>query len=307
MKPKNNTIMTNNTANTGLKVALGIAIALFIGLGVFSSSLYTEKKENEKVLVDEKTKVIKELDQMLAKYKVAMSDNTVVNQNLVEAKERIEGILDSLKVSETNVKSLWRYKKKYLALQEEMNYILSENDKLKVENHMLATTLDSTKIDFATKLEAKTVFTDSLLVQNSALADVLESAAVLSANGIKVFGVIERSSGKQIPTERARRSDKIRVCFTIAKNRLVEAGDKELFVQVIDPKNNILGANEQVVFGEETLNYSLISKFHYENESLPICEYIAKKNEKDDFEKGMYKVNVFNGKELITTTQFTMR
>ena len=300
-------IMTNTTPNTGLKVALGIAVALFIGLGVFSSSLYKEKKENEKVLVEEKTKVIKELDQMLAQYEVAMDENTVVNQNLVEAKEHIQGLIDSLKISETNVKSLWRYKKKYLALQEEMNYILTENDKLKVENQMLATTLDSTKIEFAAKLDERTMFTDSLLVQNTALADVVESAAVLSANSMKVSGVIERSSGKQIPTERARRSDKIRVCFTVAKNKLVEAGDQELFVQVIDPKNNILGVNEQVVFGEETLNYSLISKFNYENESLPICEYIAKKNEDDDFEKGTYKVNVFNGKELVTSTQFSLR
>ena len=295
--------MANNAASTGLKVALGIAIALFIGLGVFSSSLYKEKKENEKVLISEKTKVLDELNQMMAQYDVAMNDNTIVNQNLVEAKERIQGLIDSLQVSETNVKSLWRYKKKYLSLQKEMDYILTENDKLKVENQMLATTLDSTKI----QLVERSVFTDSLLVQNTALADVVESAAVLSANSMNVSGVIERTSGKLIPTERARRSDKIRVCFTVAKNKLVQAGDKELFVQVIDPKNNILGANEQVAFGEETLNYSLVSKFNYENQSLPICEYIAKKDKKDDFEKGTYIVNVFNGNELVTSSQFTMK
>ena len=295
--------MANNTVSTGLKVALGIALALFIGLGVFSSSLYKEKQENEKVLISEKTKVLKELNQMAAQYDVAMSENSVVNQNLVDAKERIGGLIESLEASETNLKSLWKYKKKYLALQDEMNYILSENDKLKVENQMLATTLDSTKV----QLVERTTFTDSLLVQNTALADVVESAAILSANSMKAFGVLERSSGKQIPMEKASRSDKIKICFTVAKNKLVESGDKELFVQVIDPKNNILGSNEQVMFGEETLNYSLISKFNYENQSLPICEYIAKKDKKDDFEKGTYKVNVFNGKELITSTQFSMR
>ncbi|WP_055445816.1 hypothetical protein [Lacinutrix mariniflava] len=295
--------MANNTVSTGLKVALGIALALFIGLGVFSSSLYKEKQENEKVLISEKTKVLNELNQMATQYDVAMSENSVVNQNLVDAKERIGGLIESLEASETNLKSLWKYKKKYLALQDEMNYILSENDKLKVENQMLATTLDSTKV----QLVERVMFTDSLLVQNTALADVVESAAILSANSMKAFGVLERSSGKQIPMEKASRSDKIKICFTVAKNKLVESGDKELFVQVIDPKNNILGSNEQVMFGEEALNYSLISKFNYENQSLPICEYIAKKDKKDDFEKGTYKVNVFNGKELITSTQFSMR
>ena len=299
--------MESKTVNTSIKVALGIAIALFVGLGVFSTSLYKEKVENEKVLVDEKTKVLNELNQMAAQYDVAMSENKVVNQNLVEAKARIESLIDSLKVSETNVKSLWKFKKKYLALQKEMDFILTENDKLKVENQLLATTLDSTKVDYELKLAEGTTFTDSLLVQNTALVDIVEGAAVLSANSMNVTGVIERSSGKQIPTERARRSDKIRICFTVAKNKLVQVGDKELFVQVIDPKNNILGVNEQITFGEEVLNYSLISKFNYENQSLPICEYLAKKNDDVDFEKGTYKVNVFNGKELVTSSQFTMK
>jgi len=301
--------MSNETNTTGLKVALGIAVALFIGVAIFSFFSIKENNQIKNDLVEEKSKVLEELNQMAAQYDVAMSENSIANENLegakarIEgAKARIEGLIDSLKLSETSVKSLWRYKKKYLSLQKEMDFLLTANDKLKVENQMLTTTLNTTNL----QLQERAVYTDSLLVQNTALADVVESAAVLSANSLKASGIIERSSGKQIPTERARRSDKIRVCFTVAKNKLVEAGDKELFVQVIDPKNNILGINEQVDFGEETLNYSLISKFNYENQSLPICEYISKKNEKDDFVKGTYKVNVFNGKEIVSSSIFTM-
>jgi len=295
--------MMSNTTNTGLKVALGIAIALFIGVGVYTFSLYKEKQENEKILVEEKAKVLDELNVMASRYEVALSENAVANESLKEAKGRIDGLIDSLKISETNLRSLWKYKKKYFALQEEMTSILTENDKLKVENQLLATASDNLKV----QLEERSTFTDSLLVQNTALANVVESAAVLTANSMKVTTVIERSSGRQIPTERARRTDKIKVCFTIAKNKLVEAGDKELFVQVIDPKNNILGLNDQITFGEESLNYSLISKFNYENESLDICEYIGKKNKKDRFEKGVYRVSVFNGKELISNSQFSLR
>ncbi len=295
--------MTNNTKSIGLKVALGIAIALFIGAGAVALSFKKDKEETALQLTEEKAAVMKDLNAMNAKYEMAISESTIVNQNLVDAKERIQGLIDSLSVSEANIKSLWRYKKKYLSLQKEMDVLLTENDKLKVENQLLATTLDSTKV----QLEERTMFTDSLLVQNTALADVVENASVLNAVNLKGFGVIERTSGKLIPTERAKRSDKIRVCFTVAKNRLVEAGDQELYVQVIDPKNNILGANDQIVFGEESLNYSVISKFNYENDNLDICEFITKKNEKDRFEKGNYKVNVFNGKELVSSSQFTLR
>ena len=166
----------------------------------------------------------------------------------------------------------------------------------------LATTLDSTNVRY----EESRMFNDSLVVQNTALAEVVENAAVLTTANLKGFGVIERNNGKLIPTERAGRSDKIRVCYTVAKNKLVQSGDKELYVQVIDPKNNILGVNQQIKFGEQTLNYSIISKFNYENGNLDICEFIVNSTD-DDFEKGRYQVNVFNSNELVSSSEFTLR
>jgi hypothetical protein len=154
-------------------------------------------------------------------------------------------------------------------------------------------------------LEERSMFSDSLLMQNTALAEVVENASALGAVGLKGFGVIERTSGKLIPTERAGRTDKIRVCFTVAKNRLVQAGDQELYVQVIDPKNNTLGLNQQITFGDRTLNYSTISKFNYENNNLDVCEFVS--SSKKDFEKGRYIVNLYNKKDLISTSEFTLK
>ncbi|MDX1277522.1 chromosome partitioning protein ParA [Oceanihabitans sediminis] len=293
--------MAEKNNNIGMKVALGIAIALLVGTGFYASQLYQEKKENEIQLTKDKDLIMNDLNNMAKQYEIAIGENEVTNKKLVEAKERIQGLIDSLKVSEANVGTLWRYKQKYVALQKEMDVLLVENDKLKVENQLLTTSLDSTRV----RLEERTMFTDSLLVQNTALAEVVETAKVLSTVGLKGFGVIERSSGKLIPTERARRVDKIRVCYTVTKNNLVQAGDQEFYVQVIDPNNNILGENEQVTFGEQTLNYSVISKFNYENVALDVCEFVAPRDE--DFEKGRYIVNVFNDKELISSSEFTLR
>ena len=294
--------MSNTNNNTGLKVAIGILLALFLGTGFYASQLYTEKKENEAVLVKEKKQVMDDLGIMAKQYDAAIAKNEIANDDLVAARERIQGLMDSLKVSQNSVNSLWRYKKKYLALQKEMDVLLEENDRLKVENELLATSLDSTQIQLA----ERSAFTDSLLVQNTELADVVEGASVLQTTGLKGFGVIERSSGKLIPTERARRSDKIRVCYTVAKNPLTEAGDKEFYVQVIDPNSNVLGANNQVKFEDKVLNYSLISHFNYENRNLNICEFISP-NGDEKFEKGRYIVNVFNEENLISTSEFTLR
>lgn len=294
--------MSSNSSNTGLKVALGILIALFLGTGFYTSKLYNDKKENEAQLTKEKQMVMNDLSAMAAQYDSAIEDNEITNNKLVEARDRIGVLLDSLKTSQASLNTLWRYKKKYFALQKEMDGLLAENDSLRVENSLLATSLDSTRVE----LEERNIFTDSLLVQNTELANVVEDASVLSTVGLKGFGVIERSSGKLIPTERATRSDKIRVCFTVAKNSLVEAGDQELYVQVIDPSNNVMGVNEQIQFEEETLNYSVVSKFNYEQRNLNVCEFVASKG-KEGFKKGRYVVNVFNKSDLVSTSEFTLK
>lgn len=288
--------------NTGLKVALGIALVLFIATGFYTMNLYSEAERSRNELNSEKEVVMSELSAMAKQYDEAIAESKITNEDLVLAKDRIQGLIDSLKISETNVKSLWRYKSRFNNLKKEMNMLLAQNDSLKIENTYLATSLDSTRV----RLEESAVFRDSLLVQNTALADVVENASKLNTLDLKGFGVIERTSGKLIPTERARRADKIRVCFTVAKNILVQPGDQELYVQVIDPKSKILGSNKQAPLKENTLNYSVISKFNYENSNLNVCEFVASSSS-ENFEKGRYVVNVFNENDLISTAEFTLK
>lgn len=289
-------------SNTGLKVGLGILLVLFLFTAFYASKLYSDKQETEKTLVSEKQQVMNDLNNMAKEYDAAIAESEVKNQDLIAARERIQGLMDSLKVSQNSVNSLWRYKKKFMALQEEMDVLLTENDRLKGENEYLASSLDSTQIQLA----ERTMFTDSLLVQNTELSTVVKDAAALQTVGLTGLGVIERSNGKQIPTERARRSDKIKVCFTVARNMLAEAGDKELYVQVIDPKNNVLGSNDQLEFEDQILNYSLISRFNYENKNLEVCEYVTPSDD-SKFEEGRYKVNVFSSKELISSSEFVLK
>ncbi len=291
----------SNSSGLALKIALGIVVVLFLGLGFYTSNVIKEKNDQEIELVKEKEQVMADLSNMAKQYDLAISESEVTNEKLIEARGRIEQLMDSLKISQNSVNSLWRYKKKFLALEEEMDVLLAENDRLKVENKLLASTLDSTQVQLA----QRTMFTDSLLVQNTELAGVVKNASILQPVNLKGFGVIERSSGKLIPTERAGRSDKLRICFTVAKNQLVASGDKELFVQVIDPFNNVLGVNEQIEFEDTVLNYSLISMFNYENKNLDICEFVTSADGK--FEKGTYKVNVFNESELVSTSEFTLK
>ncbi|TPV32408.1 DUF3450 domain-containing protein [Paucihalobacter ruber] len=291
----------SSSKGNALKIALGIAVVLFLGLGFYTSKVIKDNKKHEAELVKEKEQVMADLSNMAKQYDIAISENEVANEKLVEARDRIQQLMDSLKISQNSVNSLWRYKQKFLALEDEMDKLLAENDRLSLENELLAATLDSTQVQLA----ERTIFTDSLLVQNTELATIVKGAAILQPVNLKGFGVIERNSGKLIPTERAGRSDKLRVCFTVAKNNLISSGDQSLYVQVINPLNNTLGVNEQIEFDDKILNYSLISTFNYENKNLDVCEFVTSNDGK--FEKGTYKVNVFHGKNLVAATEFILQ
>ena len=88
--------------------------------------------------------------------------------------------------------------------------------------------------------------------------------------------------------------------------KLMDVLESNRFAHLSDPKNNTLGLNEQVTFGEKTLNYTMISKFNYENANLNVCEFVATKGDKE-FLNGRYIVNVFNEKDLVATSEFTLK
>lgn len=290
----------NSRQPSNQKIIIGILALLLVGLAIFSGALYSEKNENEQILTKEKQQVLADLNALTLQYDEVIADNKIVNDDLIDARERIDNLVDSLSNSQSSVKDLIGYKNLYIKLKKEKELLFEENERLRIENTSLTATLDSTSIQlYETKL-----FSDALLDQNITLTDVVKNASYLQVLGLDAVGVIERSSGKLIPTERARRSDKLKVCFMIAKNNLVESGDKALYVQVIDPKNNVLGLNNELVFNEDVLNYSLISSFNYENNNLDICEYISSD---EKFETGNYTVNIFNKNTLLSSTTLTLK
>ena len=93
--------MENNKTSTGLKVALGIAVALFLVTGFYTFDILNDKKEMEEQLTQEKELVMNDLSNMAKQYETAIGENEIANEKLVEARDRIQGLIDSLKISES--------------------------------------------------------------------------------------------------------------------------------------------------------------------------------------------------------------
>ncbi|MDA7849515.1 chromosome partitioning protein ParA, partial [Flavobacteriaceae bacterium] len=127
----------------------------------------------------------------------------------------------------------------------------------------------------------------------------------LTVERLNAFGVIQRNSGKLVPTTRASRVDNLRICYSVPSNLLTESGDKKYFVQVIDPSLNVIGSNTPVQFEEGVLKYSYVSAFTYDNQLLDVCDFVSP--EEGDYGKGIYTVNMFDQNVLISTSTFTLK
>lgn len=292
--------MTNGKSNNGIKIIAGVLAVLLVLAGAFAVKLYNQEKNTKSQLTKEKNVVLSDLKEMVSKYDVVIEENNLKDSELNEARDRIEKLIADVDGKDATIASLGKYRAEVFKLRNERDFLFAQNDSLRGSNQMLAMRVDSTTYE----LEVQRGLGDSLSMENNKLSERVTLASALSVNRLKGVGVIERSSGKLVENSNNKRIDKIRACYTVPQNRLAEAGDRELYVQVVDPNGNTLGSAQNVAFDGTMITYSTISKFYYESKDLDICENISKKG--GEFTEGTYEVNVYDKAALVAQTSFSL-
>ena len=296
--------MTETTKNNnGLKVIAGLLGVVLLGTLIYTVSLYQDKKKTEVALTSEKELVVKDLNSLKSEYDKAILESNATNEDLVEARDRIAKYIDSVQGMKADLSTLSRYRRQVSVLKKEREQLIRQVDSLTTSNSLLAMERDSTFVE----LEKQAVFNDSLVVQNTQLAEAVERGSALNLSTFTVDAVRERSNGKMVSTTRASRTDKLKVCFTIADNVIADAGDREFLIEVLDPQGNVLGGGSTKSNDEgASVTYSKGTDFYYENQDLDVCDYINKPA--GNFQTGNYMVNVYDDKlKLLSTSRFALK
>ncbi|WP_445452394.1 hypothetical protein [Flavobacterium sp. 25HG05S-40] len=294
--------MENQNNHSKLKAIIGILAVLLIGSLIYIFKLTSDAKTLENTVVtvkSEKDSVLKDLGDLKATYDAAIAENTSMSDELIAERDKVVKLMEELKSAKGDVSSLRKYKDQYKNLEQKMQNLMQEVAVLKAQNQQLTTNLDSTKV----VLEDSQKYNQVLVGQNEELAKTVEKGQKLTVTNLKTGSYKLRSSGKQIATDKASRTDMLQVSFTIAENKIAKSGDKTYYVQVIDAKNNVLGNKETISFGETSLTYSFTTTVQYENKTVDVKEQLKGK----DFAKGTYFVNVFDKGELVSKSSFSLR
>ena len=293
--------MNTEENNNKFKIIVGILTLLLIVLAVYTVTLYNDNKDTVTILQDQKSDIESELQELIANYDEVIQDNGIKDKDLLEARKRIEVLLNSVKDSKANIALIRRYKSEIGKLKDERTFLFKKADSLIAVNKLIVAERDNAFLE----LDETIKVIDSVTEENQEMADKIILGSIVRAIDLNGAGVIVKNSGKIVDTQRSKRADKIRACFALSSNAIAEKGDRMLYIQVINPKNNLLGEKEVLEFENGTLNYSASTKVFYENEELDVCSMVAA-NE-NDLVEGVYTINIFDGSKLIATSKMKLK
>ena len=292
---------THSNNNNRAKILIGLLVVLLVSLAGYTYTLIQQNKETVLFLEADKAEVQKELEALVVSYNEILQDNKLKDKDLIAARDRIIVLLDSVKNYKANLSIITRYKAQVRGLKNERTQLFKRADSLLVVTQRLAIEKDST-----TAVLVKTIkVVDSVTTANTQLFNSLEKGALIGITNLDATAIIDRKGGKIKQTKRASRADKIRVCYTIAPNTLAQAGDRVLYVQVINPDNNIIGDKLNITFGQDLLTYSKSEIVFYENKALDVCAIVGTTGQ--DVLKGLYTINIFDAQRQIGSTTLMLK
>ena len=296
--------MENKDSKGKMNRILAILLLLvLVGFGYYYFTTSSKIKEQEQIFTDQKLELQQSLDEMEAQYNVALEDNTSMKGDIEAAKEAIVTLKEELKKTKANdYAAIKKYKRQLVVLQKQNKRLFFLNDSLNQANAGLNIALDSTQANLQKEIYLK----DSLATENTSLADKVKLGSKLKTSAIQVASLRERNNGKFKDTDRAKKTDALKVSYTIMANPIAEQGAKNAYVQVLDPLGKVVSAKGDItVNDDETIQYSAVNKFDYVNVNRNLIAVI--KVNRDAMKAGKYLVKTFVEGKLAGTTSFNLR
>jgi len=287
----------NTTGNNkALKVLTTVLVLLLLGLGIYTIKFYNTVQDNELELVREKEMIEVELRDILRKYDGQKATTSAVRKQLASAQIRITKLIDSLATSKNTRDVLRNYRIEITRLRDQRDLLLQKNDSLAILTQNLQNERTAVKKAFDSSLVER----DSLRLQNKALIEELNAKVGLSVDSLNANGIIIRRSGKHLINDLAKRIDNIEVCYLLRGD--LGVSNTTLYIQVIDPQNNVIGARTTITFNEEVLTYSAAEEVNALTMQTSTSQCLLLEPSGAKFQDGIYRVNIFQKDHLMAST-----
>lgn len=152
----------------------------------------------------------------------------------------------------------------------------------------------------AQELNAQIAQKNHAIIKNSSEVSLSNSyrlsATNINVKGVKIYSDLYKSSNSQI--------QQLRVCYTLQKNEVLKSGSRKIYIQVVNPKNQIISKGNEFVENPsgEKLQFSALSEVNYNKKDTDVCAYVDLEQTKTV--KGNYVINIYSDFAKIGSTTF---
>ncbi|MEP7265847.1 MAG: hypothetical protein ABI772_15185 [Bacteroidota bacterium] len=288
------------------KVIVIIVISILLGVnGLLLWQFFDKKTHLEQVsreldtTVAEKESLSAELQRVKTEYDKLNQENSSLQNQLSAKDEEIKQKIAEIQkmINSGDASQLKKAKEELLSLKTLNQNYIAQVDSLKASNKML-TDQNST---LSQNLNSVTTQVSTLTQENNVLSSKVALAAVLRTINLKAIGVRYKGSGKESESTKAKTTTKIKTCFTIQENLVVDKGPKDIFVRVLSPDGAVMStSSETFLYNNQATLYTTKESIMYENRNTDLCVFWDKGGK---YASGKYTIELYcEGSQMGVTT-----
>lgn len=257
--------------------------------------------------LEQQTELQGELDSILQEYQIIKNEYGDLNAQL---SEKDSAIVKQAKEIENLIRTQADYrkiKKKLELLQNQGKEYVRLLDSLYTENRILTNENKEVKNQNLKLSQEKEEWTKEKEVLN----EKVTTAAKFKAYNISLKGIVFKLGGKkEEETDKAKRIDEFKVTYTLSENKLIPAGEINLYCRISLPDGRVLALGSADAYSfynnEKQLQYTIKSTINYDNKAKQIT-MVWKLRKGDQAVPGTYTVQLFTDTDYIGETTLVLK
>jgi hypothetical protein len=237
--------MTDNSeaGNDPNKKKVGFLPWLFLGLSLLGNGVLIYLLNNERNTVIEKEQIIKtvyverdniknDLIALKGEYDNLKTNDVHLQAQIDEKKAQIEELIKQADKHKGDAYVIAKLRKETETLRQIMQGYVRTIDSLGQLNQKLVVE----KKDVLKKLDEEKNKLEVVNKEKEDLKKTINTASILSCYNVTATGIdMKRGGKKQSTTTKAKRTDVIKVSYTLGENKLSKNGPKDVYVRIMTP------------------------------------------------------------------------
>ena len=282
-----------------------LIVLLFIIVTVLVFFLFYQKKTMEHQMdlkiqfIEQKNILRDELDDLIDEHDDLLEEYGDLNEQLFQKDSLIQE-----QISE--IRNLIRTKNDLKEAREKIDNLkrIAQNYVKDIDSLYYVTERLSSEKDSVIKVNKDINWKNYKLNKtNIQLSEKVNMGSTLKIKDITIEPFRYRSTGKEVSTRSASKTQTLRTCFYISANLIADPGKKEVSIQFVNSRNEILSSSDTILNNEGTM-FSSKTSIQYKNKQEFVCldwqRYIP-------LEEGEYIVKIFIDDVFTSETDFKLR